>query len=243
MNLLMPLFAVTLALMFNLNPAVKIALVALSVSPIPPVLPIKLMKAGGTKSHSIGLLVAMGLLAIIFVPVVMEILEQVFGIPLQMTMASIAVLILIMVLLPMILGVAVRSFVPGLAERQAKPISQVGSVGLLACAGLILFAAAPQVLTLLGTGTILALAAFVLVGLAVGHLLGGPEPEDRTALAFSTASRHPGVAIAIAHANFPQQKLALAAVLLYLLVSGIVSVPFSIWTKRRRPALANEAKA
>jgi bile acid:Na+ symporter, BASS family len=41
MNLLMPMFAVALAVMFDLNPAVKIALVALSVSPIPPVLPKK----------------------------------------------------------------------------------------------------------------------------------------------------------------------------------------------------------
>jgi hypothetical protein len=47
--------------------------------------------------------------------------------------------------------------------------------------------------TLVGNGAVLPIIAFVLVGLVIGHLLGGPTPENRTALAFSTASRHPGL--------------------------------------------------
>jgi BASS family bile acid:Na+ symporter len=39
MNVIMPLTALALGLSFDLKPAVKIALVALSVSPIPPVFP------------------------------------------------------------------------------------------------------------------------------------------------------------------------------------------------------------
>src|SRR5258705_10716559 len=48
MNVLMPLFAVVLVSIFDLTPAVKIALVALSVSPIPPLLPNRMVKEGGT---------------------------------------------------------------------------------------------------------------------------------------------------------------------------------------------------
>jgi hypothetical protein len=58
----------------------------------------------------------------------------------------------------------------------------------------ILFTAAPHILALIGSGTLIAFATFMLVGLAVGHWLGGPEAEDRTALAYSSASRHPGIA-------------------------------------------------
>lgn len=64
MNVLMPIFTIVLISLFDLNPAVKIALVALSVSPIPPLLPNKIVKEGGTDSYSIGLLVAVGLMAI-----------------------------------------------------------------------------------------------------------------------------------------------------------------------------------
>jgi len=74
-------------------------------------------------------------------------------------------------------------------------------------------------------------------------LLGGPEPEHRTALAFATASRHPGIAVAIAVANRPEQKLTMAAVLLYLLVNIVVSLPYHLWSKRRKPEAENQVAA
>jgi BASS family bile acid:Na+ symporter len=235
MNVLMPLFTLVLVTRFHLSPAVNIALVALSVSPIPPLLPKKLVKSGGKGSYAIGLLIAAAVLAIIFVPLTMEIIERVLNVPLQMTVSSLATLILITVLLPIGLGVAMHSFAPAVAERLTKPISLIAGIGLLACLVAILFAAAPIIWTLVGNGTVIALAAFVLIGLAIGHFLGGPAPENRAALAISTASRHPGIAIAIAQANFPGQKLAMAAVLLYLLVNAVVSIPYNVWIKRRQP--------
>src|SRR5689334_20587568 len=51
MTVIMPLFAVALAGAFALHPAVKIALVALAVSPVPPFLPKKELRAGGGTSY------------------------------------------------------------------------------------------------------------------------------------------------------------------------------------------------
>jgi bile acid:Na+ symporter, BASS family len=234
MNVLMPLFAVLLISIVDLSPAVRIALVALSVSPIPPLLPKKLVKSGGANSYAMGLLIAVSLLAIIFVPLAMEIIERVLRVPLQMTVASLAALIFMTALLPLGLGVAGHRLAPALAVRVAQPISQIAGIGLLACVVAILFVAAPAMWMLVGNGTVIALAAFVVVGLAIGHFLGGPAPENRASLALSTASRHPGIAIAIAKVNFPEEKLAMAAVLLYLLVSAVVSLPYLQWTKRVR---------
>ena len=243
MGVLMPLFAVAMVVIFDLHPAVKIALLALSVSPIPPLLPRTAMQAGGTRQYTIGLLTTASLLAILLVPMSVELTEHLFGIPLQMTMASLAIVICITVLGPMALGIVVHSLAPALAKRLAKPIWLIGTVLLVVSALPVLFAAMPQILSLIGNGTVLALTAFVLFGLAIGHLLGGEDASNRTVLALSTASRHPGVAIAIAHKNFPQEKLVLAAVLLYLLVSTIVSVLYLRWTKRRYPSVASEVKA
>jgi len=239
----MPVFAVAMVLIFDLHPAVEIALVALSVSPIPPLLPKKAMKAGGTGQYTIGLLTAAGLVAIVWVPMTTKIFAHVFGIPLQMTMASTAVVLCITVLGPMALGIVVHTLSPGLARRLARPIYLIGTVLLAVCALPVLFVAMPQVLSLIGNGTLLAILAFVLFGLAIGHLLGGKDISNRTVLALSTASRHPGIAIAIAHANFPQQKLAMAAVLLYLLVSVIVSVPYLSWVRPHYTSSASEVDA
>jgi bile acid:Na+ symporter, BASS family len=45
MGVIMPLFAVGLGIAFDLHPVVKVALVAIAVSPVPPLLPRKLVSA------------------------------------------------------------------------------------------------------------------------------------------------------------------------------------------------------
>ena len=241
MNVLMPLFALVLISVFDLTPALRITLVALSLSPIPPLLPNKLVKEGATDSYAIGMLVALALLAIIIVPIGLEIVELVRNVPLGISMSSIAKVVFMTALLPLGIGMAVHFFLPQLAERAAKPVSQIAGIALLLSFFAILIAAAPAIWTLVGNGTVIALAAFVLVGLAIGHLLGGPARENRKSLAISTASRHPGIALALAVANFPQEKLVMAAVLLYLLVNAVFSIPYFLWLKRQSPEVANYA--
>ena len=68
MLVVMPIVAAALAAAFDLDRAVKIALVALALSPVPPFLPPKNIKAGGESSYAIGLLVATSLVSIVYVP-------------------------------------------------------------------------------------------------------------------------------------------------------------------------------
>jgi BASS family bile acid:Na+ symporter len=232
MNVVMPLLAVGLAAAFKFHPAVEIALVALALSPVPPVLPKKELKAGGSSSYGFGLLVIAGLFAIVFVPLALEVVGRVFSVPVHLSPGQVAQIILLTVLAPLGLGLLVKSVAPTLAERIAKPISLVATVLLVAGVLPILFTKWPAMASLIGNGTLAAIVVFILVGLATGHLLGGPDPADRTVLALSTASRHPGVALAIASANFPEQKLVLPAVLLYLITGAILSIPYSKWRRR-----------
>jgi BASS family bile acid:Na+ symporter len=88
-------------------------------------------------------------------------------------------------------------------------------------------------ISLIGDGSLLAIVAFVAVGLAIGHLLGGPDPDDRTTFALATATRHPGVALVIAAGIFPGGTLVAPALMLYLLVTAIASAPYVMWRKRR----------
>jgi BASS family bile acid:Na+ symporter len=95
--------------------------------------------------------------------------------------------------------------------------------------------------SLLGKGTLAAFAAFIVAGLVAGHLLGGPASRDRPVLALATAMRHPGMAIAIATATFPQQKLATPAVLLYLIMSFLLTAPYLAW-RRKVSALPSQSQ-
>lgn len=233
MYVAMPLVAAVIAAAFDLHPAVEIALLTLAVAPVPPLLPRKAMKAGGQASYAIGLLVAAAVLAIVFTPLAVALLGRAFGVPARMPPAAIARLVLLTVLAPLAAGLLARRGAPALAERAAKPITLAATAMLVASALPIFFTAWPAIESLVGNGTLIAIATFVLVGLGVGHLLGGPDHDDRTVQALSTASRHPGIALAIASANFPEQKLVPAAILLYLIVSAVASLPYLAWSKRR----------
>jgi BASS family bile acid:Na+ symporter len=97
----------------------------------------------------------------------------------------------------------------------------------------------PAIVSLIGNGTLAALGAFVIVGLAVGHLLGGPDPDERGVLALATATRHPAIAIAAAHAAFPGQKFVVPAILLYVILAAVLSIPYLVWHRRARPPQAS----
>jgi len=232
MSVVMPIVATTLALAFDLKPSVKIALVALSGSPVPPIWPRKALKAGGDESYAIGLLVASAALSVVIIPVAMEILQLVFRMPLRMSPAAIAELVLGTVLIPLIAGIAARSVAPELARDTARPMMMLATIVLVAVACFLLPTVWPVMMSLVGDGTLIVMLGFVVVGLMVGNRLGGDDAGDRTVLALATAARHPGIAIAIARSNFPAQRLAPAAILLYLLLSGLVTLAYLRWTKR-----------
>src|SRR5215470_16291815 len=128
MYVLMPLFALGVAATFDLHPAVKIALVALSVSPIPPILPNKALKSGGSEQYTIGLLVAMAALSIIVIPIAIRIVDQVVGVPLAMRPGSVAVLVLTTIVVPLFIGILLRTSAPSFADRAAKPVGMIASV-------------------------------------------------------------------------------------------------------------------
>jgi len=234
MFVVMPVTALFLVRALEPPAAVKIALVALALSPLPPTFPRKALKQGGRVPYVAGLLVAATLLAVLLIPLSLELIERNRNMPLQMRPAAVLVLVFWSLLLPLAAGVAVRKMAPAFAERAAGPITTIAFAVLVLGVIPILIRVWPAMVSLVGNGTLLAMIVFVLVGLAAGHLLGGPDPDDRTVLAISSATRHPAIAIAIAQANFPDQKLAPAAVLLYVLVSVIAAVPYLKWTKRRQ---------
>jgi bile acid:Na+ symporter, BASS family len=224
MFVIMPIFAIVLARMFDFRPAVEVALVALSISPVPPLLPKREGKAGGLSSYALGLMAVLALFAIVIVPLALRIIGQTFDRPFAIAPRTIAGMVLTMVIVPLAAGLLARRFMPALAARLASPVSTTATVLLALGALPLLVVSLPAIWALIGDGTILAMIVFVVAGLLVGHLLGGPEPEHASVLALSTACRHPAIALAIAAANYPDERVG-GAILLYLLVNIIVCIP------------------
>jgi bile acid:Na+ symporter, BASS family len=233
MFVIMPIVAVALARLFELRPSVEIALVALAISPIPPLLPGREQKAGGHASYALGLMMIVAVLSIATVPAAVDLVGRYFMKPFAMSSGAIASIVLKAAILPLVAGMVFRALLPAGAARIAKPVQLIATVLLVAGVLALLAGTLAVVFSLLGNGSVIAMAAFVVAGLAAGHLCGGPNGDDRLVLALSTASRHPAIALAIAKVNFPDEPHLAATIILYLVISLLIGIPYQVWQKRR----------
>ena len=238
MFFIMPLFAILLASVFSFTPAVAIALIALSISPVPPLLPKKITKSVGIAPYGLGLMVTAASLSIVLIPLATFLIGRYFNRPFTMGPGAIAKLIFPSVLIPLAAGMLLSRFLPALANRIAPPLLFISTILLLLGVLCILVFAMPSIWFLIGNGTILAFAAFILVGLITGHLLGGHDPDEHVPLALCTACRHPALAIAIAAANVPNEHRVFSAVLLYALLNTLLTLPYVQWQRKRATQLA-----
>ena len=226
-----PLMAIVLVQVFEFQRAAEIALVALAISPLPPLLPSKESKVVGNTSYGVALMALLALLSIVTVPLSVKVLEQVVGRPLNVPTAAIARMVSVAVLLPLLVGMAVRTLRPAVAKRIEPVITLVAKI-LLILGAVALFAGMWRaILGAIGGGAVAAMLVFVVLALAIGDLLGQPEREHSIVLALSAASHHPAIALSIASANAPNEHFA-GTILLYLLVNLVVGGLYIAWQHR-----------
>lgn len=233
---LAPLLAVLLIRTLDLGIEVSVALVALSISPLPPLLPMRGEKAGGDPEYGRGLVIVLAVLAVPLIVVAVAVLEVTIGRRQYVAEPwAITRLIGLSIMAPLVAGMAIARFRPALALRLSGPI-QRAQRWLLPIAILVLvISVVPFIRPLLAPLPLLACAVFVLGSFAIGHLLGGPDPHRAAVLAFATSCRHPATALVLASANFPDAEER-GAVALYALVTVVAGLAYTVWIRRRSTA-------
>jgi bile acid:Na+ symporter, BASS family len=235
LDVVMPLLAVGIAAAARLEPSLEVALVALSVSPVSPLVPRKEVAAGGRDNYAVALLFGSALFAGPFLTLAIHLLGEAFEREVTVPLMVVLNTVLVTVLGPLIAAVVARALVPhDLLSRMAPAVRRVATVLLVLAFLPVALVAARDVPFLIGNGSLAAIGALVLGGLVAGHLLGGPARSDRTVLAFSTATRHPAVAIAIGTAAAPEEEHLTTAVILYVVVSSIASTLYVAWSERTK---------
>lgn len=232
MNVILLAFVVAVCVAFTPPVPIQVALLGLAVSPVPPFLPSKQFKAGGSRHYTFGLFVAASLVAIVLAPITIRLVGRLLGLSVHMPTGNVATIMLMTILVPLIAGVVFRHLAPGPASNTRRSMI-IGANIVLALACLpVLVVETPVVWKLVGSGLLACLVGFSVVGLVVGHLLGGPDADNRTALALATASRHPAIAIAIASINFPGEQAVIAVVIYHIIIGSIVAIPYVVWRTR-----------
>jgi bile acid:Na+ symporter, BASS family len=229
---IMPIVAIALARWFDFPRTVNIALIALALAPTPPLLPGRETRSGGHEPYGLGLMAVFALLSIALVPLSIEFLGTFFGLPFSISPMAIAAIVFKAALLPLAAGIIVRTFMPTVAARLDRPLTMIVVILLPLAVLAVLITTAPAMWRLVGSGTILAILLFLSIGLAVGHVLGGPEPDHSMVLALSTACRHPAIALSVASVNYPEAVFG-PIILLYLLLGIVVGIPYAVWNRRQ----------
>ncbi len=225
-----PALAILVAHALGLPRLAEVGLVLMAVSPGAPVALRKSLKSGGHKAFAPGLQISVAILAVVSMPLSIAGLNEYYGGSAAIEPWPLAKQVCMAQLLPLGLGMLVRHFTAsGAAWLEAK-LSPAGTALLLVLAILAVVEMFPLVL-LAGTKVGVAIVLVTLGALAMGQLLGGPEPGTRTAVAITAAARNPGLALLVASLNNAASPIY-AVIVAYLLVSALTVVPYMVWRRR-----------
>jgi len=228
MYVFVPLVAVALARLLPIPPGLKVALVVIAISAGAPLVPRKLMPLSND-GYVFSVIATSSLLAIVTVPLWLMALSGLSGVTPQITPADVARLLGKAFVLPLAIGMGIRALAPAAAERLSDLLLKVAGA-LLGLGGLVLLVLGWPLLREAGWISILVLGLLTGAALAIGHLLGGPDPQDRTALAIACSTRHLGIAVLVA-ASVPGQRTGVL-VMAYLVASFLASIPYAQWRRR-----------
>ena len=230
MYLLYPALVLLLVWLLPLRQGVEAVLLGFAVSPVLPPWAKKGTALGAREDYVIGLELLSTAVSLLVVPLMIEIVERLFGVTTVLDPRAMVMVLLATVVLPLGLGIGVGKLFPRSSPRLGALADRVGSVVVLLGAVVLLGIHGPKMLALVGEGTVLLILVVIVFGLLFGELLGGPDRSIRGALASATVSRHPAIALLLASGAFPQQQATvIGTVLIYLLASILLPILLLRW--------------
>ncbi len=233
---LVPIGVVLLLWVFDLPPAVATGLAVLAAAPGAPLTTKRAEMTGGDLPYAASLQLVLALLAVVITPFTLAIFYALFDLDTErVTPFEVARQVAVVTFLPVIIGVLLQRYAPRLTERISKPLRVFANILflLLVVLVLVILALAPEARMMLRVGwtSIAAMVIMVLVGLIVGHLLGGPNREQRSTLAVASIARNVGLAMFIVALSDVGQN-SMPTIVVYLLVGVTGQFLYKTWSKR-----------
>jgi len=225
-----PVIALVVTRALDLPRLAEVGIVLMAISPGAPVALRRSLGAGGHRSFAPALQIAVAILAVVSMPLSIAALDEYYGTRAVIAPQHLARQVFFAQLLPLALGMVMTRLFITTASRLAPRLHRLGGVLLIMFLVVVLIDILPVVIGA-GWHVAAAIAIVTVLALAIGHLLGGPEPATRTATAITSAARNPGLALLVLTLNASQPAIA-ATVLAYVVVSALTVIPYAIWRSR-----------
>jgi len=214
---LVPLLAFLITLIIPLEQSLKVGLIVLGTAAGAPFLPKLVQGAKGNVAFGVGLMVLLMVVTIIYMPLVLPLLLP--GVSINPW--DIAKSLIVLMLIPLAIGLLIKSHSPDTAAEYQPVMNKVSSVTILILLVVGLGLNVSNIIDLIGSGGLVALVLFIIGCLVIGLLLGGRDPQVRNVMGLGTAQRNVSAAIVVSVQNFSGTNtlpFVLVAAILMLLI-------------------------
>ena len=209
--ILVPIVAYLLILLLPLSETLEIGLIVLATAAGAPFLPKLAQISKGNVPFSVGLMVLLMVVTVIYVPIVLPLLLT--GV--EVNPWDIAQSLIVMMLIPLAIGLFIKARYEDAAANIQPAFGQTANYALITLIVLGLVLNFKEMINLIGSWGILAGLIFILVSLAAGYFLGGSDSGIKNVMGLGTAQRNISAALVVAGQNFGMD------VLTYVLVIAI----------------------
>jgi BASS family bile acid:Na+ symporter len=183
----------------------------------------------GNMPFAVGLMIVLMVITVGYMPIVLPLaLENVAVNP-----AAIARSLILLMLIPLAIGLALRAWhAPGAARVRAF-VAPVSSLSMIFVVALTTAGHFGSMLSILGSFGIVAAVCFVAICFGIGWILGGPGPDTRGVLSLGTAQRNTAAALVVAGQNFSDAKVVVM-ITVVMIVSFAMLMPLARALSRRQ---------
>ena len=225
----LPGAALALCWGLQLPPTMQAALLLVTTAPSSPAM-LRLNEfAGGDQAKAVGLLVLLMSLTMVYQPLILPILLpglSVSPMPIARTLA-------LTVLLPLVLGLLIKTRWAALAARLRPALARLGNISaVVSCFILLPLVYLDALKDVLLNGGLLVLLLYLPVAVGAGWWLGGPDAGQRRLLALCCGQGSMGAAFVIAAHNFNNPHV-IAMLLLILWASLALLIPLAVVFRRQ----------
>lgn len=225
-----PLVVIGIVKLLDVSQREEALLLLMAISPGLPLVLKSVVKGHGSRQLSLVILLATAFMAPLLVPAWVAIVDRAFDLSLQVSAIDVLRVVAMSAILPFVIGRVINQLAPHTAHRIAKVTNILFVIGILIL-GAVVVAKSYNLFFEISWRTYLAIVLVTFSALAIGFIAGGPDHENRVAIAYAAAFGNPALALAIVAASFPASSNALPLVGVYVLVRLVALIPFDIWVR------------
>jgi BASS family bile acid:Na+ symporter len=211
-----PALVLGIQAVMNLDEEIYIGLLIMGTAAGAPFLPKLAQAAKGNIAFSVGLMVMLMVVTVIYLPLVLPLLLS--GV--EVDPWAIAKSLIFVMLLPLAVGLVMKARWSSTADGLQPHMAQTSSVAIILMLVGAVITQWDAIVSMIGTGGIVAIVVFILVSLALGYLAGGNDRATRSVMGLGSGQRNLSAALVVGAQNFSDRP----DVLITIVVAGIVGL-------------------